>query len=59
MLEVVVGGRGARDALCRQLDLRGLVRKVGGGKDGDRYATKVRVGEERKYLHCFDSSVFD
>jgi hypothetical protein len=59
MLEVVLGGRGARDALCRQLDARGLIRKVGGGEDGDRYATKVKVGEKREYLHCFASSLFD
>jgi hypothetical protein len=58
MLEVVLGGRGARDELCRQLDSRGLVRKSRGGEDGMRYATKVRVGEERKYLQSFDSSIF-
>jgi hypothetical protein len=58
MLEVVLGGRGARDELCRQLDSRGLIRKSRGGEDGMRYATKVRVGEERKYLQSFDSSIF-
>jgi putative DNA primase/helicase len=59
LLERVLGGRSARDALCRQLDSRGLIRKVGGGEDGPRYATKVRVGGKREYLHCFDSSLFD
>jgi hypothetical protein len=59
MLEVVLGGRGARDELCRQLDSQGLIRKSRGGEDGMRYATKVRVGEKREYLHSFASSLFD
>jgi hypothetical protein len=59
MVELVVGGRGARDALCRQLDSQGLIRKSSGGEDGARYATKVRVGEKREYLHSFASSLFD
>jgi Domain of unknown function (DUF927) len=59
MLEVVLGGRGARDALCRQLDSQGLIRKVGGGEDGPCYATKVKVGGKRRYLHSFDSGLFD
>ncbi len=58
-LEVVLGGRGARDALCRQLDSQGLIRKTGGGRDGSRFAIKVKVGEEREYLHSFASSLFD
>jgi hypothetical protein len=59
MLEVVLGGRGARDALCRQLDLRGLIRKTTAGEDGPRYAIKVNIGKERKSLLSFDSSLFD
>jgi putative DNA primase/helicase len=59
MLEVVLGGRGARDALCRQLDLRGLIRKTTAGEDGPRYAIKVNIGKERESLQSFDSSVFD
>jgi len=58
MLEVVLGGRGARDELCRQLGSQGLIRKSRGGEDGTRYATKVRVGEKREYLQSFDSSIF-
>jgi putative DNA primase/helicase len=59
MLEVVLGGRGARDALCRQLDLRGLIRKTTAGEDGPRYAIKVNIGAERESLQSFDSSLFD
>jgi hypothetical protein len=59
MLEVVLGGRGARDALCRQLDLRGLIRKTTAGEDGPRYAIKVNIGKERESLQSFDSSLFD
>jgi putative DNA primase/helicase len=59
MLEVVLGGRAALSELCGQLDSWGLIRKVGGGKDGGRYAIKVQVGEKREYLQSIDSSVFD
>ena len=59
LLERVLGGRGARVALCRQLDRVGLIRKTSGGQDGSRFAMKVKVGEERQYLHSFDSSLFD
>ena len=59
LLERVLGGRGARVALCRQLNSRGLIRKTSGGRDGSRFAIKVKVGEERQYLHSFDSSLFD
>jgi hypothetical protein len=36
-----------------------LLKATGGGEDGDRYATKVKVGEKREYLHSFASSLFD
>jgi putative DNA primase/helicase len=58
MVERVLGGRGARDALCRQLDRLGLIRKTSGGRDGPRFVIKVKVGEEREYLQSFDPSLF-
>jgi putative DNA primase/helicase len=59
LLESVLGGRGGRDELCRQLDRLGLVRKVRAGKGETRYATRVKIGSAREYLLSFDSSVFD
>jgi hypothetical protein len=59
VLEVVLGGRSARDALCRQLDSKGLIRKSRGGRNGPRFAIKVNIGKEREYLHSFASSLFD
>ena len=59
IVERVVGGRGALAELRRQLDSSGLIKKAGGGRDGDRFATKVKVGSKRVYLLSLDSSVFD
>jgi hypothetical protein len=59
IVEHVVGGRGALAELRHQLDCKGLIKKVGGGEDGDRFVTKVNVGPKRVYLLSLDSSVFD
>jgi putative DNA primase/helicase len=59
LLERVLGGRGSRDELCRQLDRLGLVKKVRAGKNETRYATRVQVGSAREYLLSFDSSAFN
>jgi hypothetical protein len=59
IVEHVVGGRGALSALRLKLDSLGLIKKAGGGQDGDRFATKVKVGSKRVYLLSLDSSVFD
>ena len=59
IVEHVVGGRGALSALRLKLDSLGLIRKAGGGQDGNRFATKVKVGSKRVYLLSLDSSVFD
>lgn len=59
IVESVVGSRGALAGLRRQLDREGLIKKVGGGEDGDRFATKVTVGSKRVYLLSLDASIFD
>ena len=59
IVESVVGGRGALAELRRQLDSSGLIKTAGGGRDGDRFVTKVKVGSKRVYLLSLDSSVFD
>jgi hypothetical protein len=59
VVERIVGSRGALSALCHQLDTSGLIKKAGGGQDGDRFATKVKVGSRRVYLLSVDSNAFD
>jgi hypothetical protein len=59
LVERVVGSRGALSALRRELGSLKLIKKAGGGQDGDRFATKVKVGSRRVYLLSVDSSVFD
>lgn len=59
LVKRVVGSRGALSALCHQLDTSGLIKKAGGGQDGDRFATKVKVGSRRVYLLSVDSNAFD
>jgi len=59
IVESVVGGRGALAELRHQLDCKGLIKKAGGGEDGDRFVTKVNVGSKRVYLLSVDPSVFD
>ena len=41
MLEVVLGGRGARDELCRQLNSQGLIRKASGGEEPNRHREAI------------------
>ena len=59
IVERVVGGRGALAELRHHLDSLGFIKTAGGGRDGDRYTTKVKVGSQRVYLLSLDSSVFD
>jgi len=52
--EQIVGGRGSLSSLCHDLDSLGLIKKVGGGQGGNRFATKLKVGSKRIYMLCID-----
>jgi hypothetical protein len=59
VVERIVGGRPALATLRRELNARGMLRKAAGGKAGDRFVTKVRLGEARIYLFSVDTKLFE